>query len=766
MSCAALAQTGDPNGVIIHLKKLAGCKSYTMEPILLPDPHMQDVTIVRDIVGGKPAVVGSVPLLRLHGNIAYTFDYRARLDTPFAASNLQQHNEQVYADAVVKGRYPFRILVNSRQSNTVYFKNYTDVNMQFNHQVYQQGVKDSIIARMARRMDVTDSVKKFEKLMNERRDGYYALQRWVDNPTRIQEAVREKEQIYQQMLRLKAQRDRLNSPRDLIALLPSRPGKGGSTGAPGYGSYLSKDSLTAKLTRKIDSLEARMQLAGDTEKKIAEKRKLADSLYKMLQEDSRGINSFRSRQDSLLRDFAAKVRNAHSAGELEELERSAGGEGMKTIDKHLMALTRFGIGRSSLNYSDLTVNNISLNGINIEYNPSFYAAFAAGSVDYLFRDFVVQPGNMPRQNLVVGRLGWGDKDRRVFIFTVYQGTKNSFGGTTGTTIPSTPQVNNTHVFGYSFEMKYKLDPNKNLTFEAAKSSSPYLQSGDRSASLQHAFSFSDHNNEALSARFNMSLPATHTDLGVFYKLIGANFQSYSVFRSGTRQEGWGIQWRQRFFNNQLLMNAQVKKSNFDDPLLASSYSSSMLFKSLQLVYRKKKWPVFTAGYMPSTQLIKGADGTLSETVYYALTAGVFYDYSFRKLRMNSALNYSQFYNRGTDSGFVAYNARMVQYTHSIELGRVHTQTDFQYTVQPGLRYWLFQQRADMTVSKALTVGAGVKNNYLPDRGAVYWGGSAEMSLRVGSIGSLRVMYSKDYLSNGAGGLAPNDWGRAIWIKVF
>jgi hypothetical protein len=109
---------------------------------------------------------------------------------------------------------------------------------------------------------------------------------------------------------------------------------------------------------------------------------------------------------------------------------------------------------------------------------------------------------------------------------------------------------------------------------------------------------------------------------------------------------------------------------------------------------------------------------------------------------------------------------IVSHETRIELGRVHTQTDFQYTVQPGLRYWLFQQRADMTVSKALTVGAGVKNNYLPDRGAVYWGGSAEMSLRVGSIGSLRVMYSKDYLSNGAGGLAPNDWGRAIWIKVF
>ncbi|MBN9384677.1 MAG: hypothetical protein J0H74_28240 [Chitinophagaceae bacterium] len=736
-----------------------------MEPIFLPYPHTQDVTVVRDVVGGKPSSQ-PVPLFQLHGNIAYTFDYRARLDTPFAASNLQQHNEQVYADAMLKGRYPFRIVVNSRQSNTPFFKNYTDVNVQFNHQRYQQGIKDSIIALMVRKADLTDSVRRFEKVMNERRNSYYALKNWVDNPSRVQEAVREKDRLYQQVLRLEAQRDRLKSPQDMMDLLPSRPGKGVSTGAPVYGATVSRDSLSARLTRRIDSLMARMRLPGETEKKMQEKRKLADSLYKAFQEESRQVNNFRRRQDSLIREFTTKVRNARSAGELEELQRSAGGAGMKAMDKHLMALTRFGIGRNALNYSDLTVNNISLNGINVEYNPSFYAAFAAGSVDYLFRDFVVQPGGMPRQNLVLGRLGWGDKERRVFIFTVYEGTKNSFGGPTGTTIPATPQVNNMHLFGYSFEVKYKLDENKHLSFEAAKSSSPYFRNGDRSTSMQHAFSFSDHNNEALAARYTMSLPATHTDLGVFYKLIGANFQSYSIFRSGTRQEGWGIQWRQRFFNNQLLMNAQIKKNSFDDPLLASSYSSSMLFKSLQLVYRRKKWPVFSVGYMPSTQLIKGSDGTLSETVYYALTAGVFYDYNLRQLRMNSALNYAQFYNKGTDTGFVAYNARMVQYTHSIDLDRVHTQTDLQYTAQPGLRYWLLQQRADMHVSRALTVGAGIKSNYLPVTRTVYWGGSAEMNLRVGSLGSLRVIYNKDYLPNGAGGLASNDWGRAVWITVF
>src|SRR4051812_15943396 len=124
MGSNALAQTEEYDRIIVNLRKMAGCKSYTIEPISLPNPHMQDVAVVRDIVGGKPLPSAEqTPLLRLHGNVAYTFDYRARLDTPFAATNLQQRSEQIYADATLKGHYPFRLFVNSRQSNTPFFKN-------------------------------------------------------------------------------------------------------------------------------------------------------------------------------------------------------------------------------------------------------------------------------------------------------------------------------------------------------------------------------------------------------------------------------------------------------------------------------------------------------------------------------------------------------------------------------------------------------------------------------------------------------------------
>jgi len=144
---------------------------------------------------GTPAEIRPA-FLQLHGNISYTFDYRSRLDTPFAATNLQQHNEQVYADAVFKGRYPFRIILNSRQSNSPFFKNYTDVNVQFNHQAYQQIIKNEMIAALTRRLGLLDSIGKYDGQLKEKKQEYFTQKNWIDDPARMQEIVQEKEQVY------------------------------------------------------------------------------------------------------------------------------------------------------------------------------------------------------------------------------------------------------------------------------------------------------------------------------------------------------------------------------------------------------------------------------------------------------------------------------------------------------------------------------------------------------------------------------------------
>jgi hypothetical protein len=56
----------------------------------------------------------------------------------------------------------------------------------------------------------------------------------------------------------------------------------------------------------------------------------------------------------------------------------------------LYSIKSFGIGRTMLDYSELSAKNISINGLQIEYNPRSYMALAAGTVDYRFRDYTTQ----------------------------------------------------------------------------------------------------------------------------------------------------------------------------------------------------------------------------------------------------------------------------------------------------------------------------------------------------------------------------------------
>ena len=480
---------------------------------------------IPEVVGRRAAgKQNGAPFLQLHGNFNYSFDYRSVLDTPFATTNLQEHREQVYADATLKGKYPFRVIVSSRQTNSPFFKNYNDVNVEFKEPAYRQAIKGDMVAAMKERVQAQDTLGKYERQLNGQRFQWLSLTKWLNDPARQQEVVQEKERLYSQVLAL-----------------------GKKTAGSVMGKDSSNKSSDSSMSRKRDSLMALIRQPGLLEKKMQAAKKSANSLLKAMAGTKFQSDSAHGREDSTIRALETKIRNARSIDELEAAGREAGTNGLSTADKRLLGLTHFNVGRAAVNYSELTVNHISLTGVNIEYNPSWYAAFAAGSVDYLFRDFVVAPGSLPKQNLVLGRLGWGNKQKQIYILTVYTGTKNSFGGNTIVVPASGQAVTTTSVFGYSLEAKYRLDPNKLLTFEAAKSSTPYAAGVGRGASYKDAFAYANRNNEAYSAKFDLNIPETHSAFNLFYKEVGANFQSYSVFNTGNRQIGWGIKWRQVLF---------------------------------------------------------------------------------------------------------------------------------------------------------------------------------------------------------------------------
>ncbi|MES2773898.1 MAG: hypothetical protein V4722_06920 [Bacteroidota bacterium] len=791
---------------------------------------------------GKSTITGNVavaqpkkiPFLQLHGNIAYTFDYRSRLDTPFAATNLQQHNEQVYADASIKGRYPFRIILNSRQSNSPFFKNYTDINVQFNGYGFKQNLRNELADAWSQKLQKAAAPVNYEMLVAKEQQAYEQAKRWVESSMRTQEIVAEKEIIYAKVLTLEREQNRVNqvirnamedASTDRLQQLARESARQAITKSITDQKIQLKhfiDSVLAKQKNKLkpdsatqrqilakekslvslkDSLEkltdnrsmggsellsnrtdslvsvkktllnlrdsalAEMALPGDAEKKLTAAKKALDSLRNNMTAAQRGLDSVKNDIQTQVAAFTNAVQKARSVKELNALAKNAGTNGLGSFDKQLLAITQFGIGRATVNYSDLTVNNISLSGVNVEYNPSIYLAFATGTVDYLFRDFIVRPLQLPKQNLLLGRFGWGDKDNRTIIITSYTGSKNRFGGNVGNPVSTEAVANNTRLFGYSIEARYKLDDYTNFSFEAAKSSTPYTLNGDRAKSLSRAFSFTDRNNEAWTAKFSKDLPAMQSNLNVFYRKVGAHFQSYSLFTSGNRQEAWGIKWKQYLFQKRLALTGQVRKNGFDNPLVSNTYNSSVVFKSLQAVMRIKKWPMISLGYMPGSQLTKNTDGTLSENIYQTLTANLFYTYTAVRRQMSSSLLYTRFYNRGTDTGFVYYNARNIMMNHHMDFGWWRSQTDVQYAAQPNLNYWTFQQQADLQIGKSVGAGVGAKN-YRLTNGTGYWGMQMQVSIQLQKLGTLQMQYDKGYLPNGIGQLASNDWGRLSWVRIF
>ena len=113
-----------------------------------------------------------------------------------------------------------------------------------------------------------------------------------------------------------------------------------------------------------------------------------------------------------------------------------------------------------------------------------------------------------------------------------------------------------------------------------------------------------------------------------------------------------------------------------------------------------------------------------------------------------------------------YNASNIGYNHLIDVGRLRLQTDVQYISEPQLRYWVLQQRMDITIGKHWMIGGGLKDDLVAEGGTSYWGSSLQSTLSFGKAGSFRAQYSKDYLPNGAGGLVADNWGRIQWFKLF
>lgn len=245
-------------------------------------------------------------------------------------------------------------------------------------------------------------------------------------------------------------------------------------------------------------------------KKINAKKEELKKLQDKIKTEKNKLHEVKKSAQNSLNNLKREISSLNSSASLYDFMKRNGisKDSLTKTQKLLLSFRQVGIGRIYLDYSELTVKNMSLTGVNMEANPgNFYFAAAAGKVNYRFRDFVLKDhGRSPPQSLYILRAGIGQKEKKSLIFSFYNGKKNELFISRGGSAPAANKV-----LGISAEARWAFDANNYVIAEVAKSSYGNLGAlPPNSGLLNKALDLKTHTNESYSIKLFTQYPATHT----------------------------------------------------------------------------------------------------------------------------------------------------------------------------------------------------------------------------------------------------------------
>ncbi|MDF2188421.1 hypothetical protein [Paraflavitalea sp. CAU 1676] len=657
------------------------------------------------------------PLVKLNsGYVSYQFNYRSAIDTPFVEKDITQHNLTGHLNVSVAGHLPVRVTFWSRQSNSSVFRDITDVQASFDGAAFQQQLQSSLKNRL---MVLAPSLR--DSLAGR----LYALKKMDLNGLKS-----DLQQFKPQDLA--EAHEIINVPR--ITWNPQLP-----------------DSLNRA---REDSLKVAakllLDLYGNTKGAYDSLSKKVDSLKTVYDESLAKVQRFKNmlngKWDELIntRQWTDRLKDY----------------GMSNVQvpakyQWLMGLRQFSLGRNVSNYSELTIKNTSINGINFEYNSWYYLAVTAGLVDYRYRDFAINGFNKKPQYFAMLRAGVGRLENNYLIASVFQGQKQLF--------PSNgSKISSITVTGISLEGRMRLNPTTFVTAEVAKSLSPDFRHTPSQGSTK--LSLGDNSNLAYAFKAQSTLPATGTRLEGYYKHTGANYQSFSSFQTNAALESWSVKAEQGFFKRRLRLTASLRRNEFTNPFLQQDYNSNTVFKSLTASFRMRKWPVITIGYQPMSQLT-AIDSQVVENRFQVLNATGFHTYKLGSFRTASTLVIGRFYNTSRDTGFVYYNATNVFWAQQFFFTAFAAQTSVSFTQNSGYRLVVLEEGIQLNLKKLGSVGLGVKINNLNDE--VFKSGAyVNANIRVYKQDFITLSYDRGYLPGFHKNLVRNEMATVQFVKSF
>lgn len=735
----------------------SACKGFIVRYPVFNIEHR--VSVKGSPVFTPAPVADHIPLLKVTGNILYDVNYSSRIDTPYAENNIYQHTLQTRLDFVYRDQYPFKIYLTTRFSNSPLFRKYTDLNFRYTQADFTRLVKNKILAAaeslLASRMKVLDSLRKLIDLEKARA---LSLKQVLQKPDLSQRMVEDRERTLFGNPGAKKKTDTVWNFGDDEKIVFQKEK---------FGNFLDEEIDTSTELGKVGN---NRELADYSSKKedFEKNKKKLDSLLTGLEQLEKMYKNLSASQLSSQHDWKKEIEQAGNANELAhtmqqlQLPDSLLPKGYTTLS----AVQSFNIGRTVANYSELSVKNVSITGLQVEFNPGYYYAVAVGKVDYRFRDYIVPNEQPSNQYLALVRFGKGMRNGNHVIFTYYTGRRQLYNVSVASqTNVSIPEY---QLAGMSLEGYYKINKTTFFVAEVAKSTTPYysLDSLKRKNWMGTITNFKDRTNEAYSIQVYSFLPKTQTRLIGNVRYFGASFQSFSSFTTGASQMNWKGSLEQPFFKKTLTVISSLQQNGYNDPYVTTAYKSSYVLASFLVNLRIKKWPSFSAGFYPSYQLTKMGENNFTESRYYTMMASSSYYYPIRTVQLSSSVVYTQFYNQASDSGFVYFNSKNLLISHNLTINKWSMLINLSESINTGYSIYSMENNDQFAVNSLLAVGAGIKWIKNSISGNPQWGYSGNLTMRIPKLGDIQLIMDKGYMPGINYQLVENKVGRLTYFKTF
>jgi hypothetical protein len=680
---------------------------------LLSRPETVDTKSAIKRYLSSSALVGPI-----HGELSYNMNFRSTIDTPFAEKDIIQHIVTGRTDVDVRGM-PLTVTYMVRQSNSGFFKDLADVRIAFD---------PGSFSRKFRSFLATEQLQRYQKIVDSAAGKNYRIKN-------------EEFSSLSSMLRGGKRRQMLIEAHEIINVPALRK----SIYSEHVTDSLSSDSLLslAKQVVAMDSIQRlylqNLQSEMDSLKEVYDK---SLALYRELK--------------SLATGSAPNL----SPESLKRVLRSDTSLSKSFPSKYLWLLNikSLSVGRTPVNYSDLTARNLSLNGLNFEYQSWYYAALSAGVVDFRFRDFAIGRNRQTPQPFYMLRLGLGTASSSNIIVSGFSGTKQLY-----TTTNSSNGISSFRVSGISLAAKYQLSRNAMISGEVAQSISPDF-SGQGSFQKQTMFTLSHWNNSAVSIKGFASIPRYQTKFEGAYTKRGANFQSFGSYQTNAAFSSWFLKFDQSFFRHKLRLSGSIRTSDFSNPFVVQNYKSDMIFKSLTASFRSRKGPSISLGYQPMTQL-SVVDSITLENKFQSIFFNGIQVYRIADLQATTSIFVSKFVNEVQDSAFVHYNASNWLLSQQINLQGLTISLGISRTKNRSYSLITFDEGIQVPLGVLGSASAAIKiNNF--NSSIVKTGFSVGSNIQIGPGQSLFVQYESGFLPSFHGSFVPSKQGNIQFNKSF